>query len=194
MSQAACTRRQSAAVNSVERYGVGAIAFHWATFVLVVVVGVLGLLHDSWSNHTQAFWINVHAVIGICLWLLVLARVWWRACHAPPAPPENFSVWSRKLSKSAHLLLYGLLFITPMIGIISFVYHGRVFDFGIFEIDCGIKKNRAIFHPTQDIHGYLAYAIFGLAGLHALAALWHQFHVGEGVLDRMWPATKVRRP
>ena len=28
-----------------------------------------------------------------------------------------------------------LLFVTPIVGIITFVYHGRVLDFGIFEID-----------------------------------------------------------
>jgi cytochrome b561 len=61
-----------------------------------------------------------------------------------------------------------------------------VFDFGLFQLDFGIKKNRAIFHPTEDIHGYLAYALFGLAGLHALAALWHQFVLHDGVLRRMW--------
>ena len=27
-----------------------AIVFHWAMFVLVVIVGVLGLLHDSWPK------------------------------------------------------------------------------------------------------------------------------------------------
>jgi cytochrome b561 len=80
-----------------------------------------------------------------------------------------------------------LLFITPIIGVVTFIYHGRVFDFGLFRIDPGIKSNKAIFHPTEDIHGYLAYAIFALAGLHALAALWHRFILHDGVLDRMWP-------
>src|SRR6266481_4779772 len=34
------------------RYGSGAIAFHWSMFVLVVVVGILGLLHDDWPKQT----------------------------------------------------------------------------------------------------------------------------------------------
>jgi len=87
-----------------------------------------------------------------------------------------------------HFALYALLFVTPIVGIITFVYHGRVFDFGIFNIDFGIKSNRAVFHPTEDWHGYLAYALFALAGLHALAALWHQFIVRDGLLGRMWPS------
>jgi cytochrome b561 len=92
-----------------------------------------------------------------------------------------------------HWALYALLFVTPLIGVVTFVYHGRIFDFGLFRIDPGIAKNRAIFHPTEDVHGYLAYAIFGLAGLHAGAALWHQFYRRDGLLARMWPGRRGAR-
>jgi cytochrome b561 len=70
---------------SVERYGPRAIAFHWVMFVLVVAVGVLGLLHDSWPHDSQAFWINVHAVCGLILWALLLVRFGWRMQHRPPS-------------------------------------------------------------------------------------------------------------
>jgi cytochrome b561 len=86
-----------------------------------------------------------------------------------------------------HLILYALMFVIPILGIVTFIYHGRVFNFGVFEIDPGVKKNKAIFGPTEDIHGYLAYALFTVAGLHALAALWHRYVLHDGVLARMWP-------
>jgi hypothetical protein len=70
-----------------ERYGRGAIAFHWMVAALVVGVGTLGLLHDSWPKRTQAFWINIHALCGLLLWMLVMARFWWRMRHAPPKLP-----------------------------------------------------------------------------------------------------------
>ena len=57
--------QSAASWNTVERYGSGAIVFHWMMFLLVVGVGVLGLLHDSWPKRTQAFWINVHAMSGV---------------------------------------------------------------------------------------------------------------------------------
>ncbi len=60
-------------------------------------------------------------------------------------------------------------------------------DLGLFEVNFGVRKNPAIFHPTEDIHGYLAYALFALAGIHAVAALWHQFILRDGLLQRMWP-------
>jgi cytochrome b561 len=174
-------------VSSPVRYGPGAMTFHWVTAALVVVVGVLGLLHDSWPKGTQAYWINVHALLGLSLWLLLMARFGWRLAHPPPGLPAHVGSLAQRLSRPAHLLLYLLMFVIPILGIVTFVWHGRAFDFGLFKVDFGVARNRAIFHPTEDLHGYLAYALFTLAGIHALAALWHQFVRRDGVLLRMWP-------
>lgn len=170
------------------RYRFVAIAFHWAMFLLVVIVGVLGLLHDSWPKESQAFWINVHALIGILLWVVLLGRLGYRLRHSPPTLPSDIGAFSRRFSSPAHLALYALMFVIPVIGFVTFIYHGRIFHFGLFDVNLGIKKNPAIFEPTEDIHGYLAYALFALAGVHALAALWHHFIRHDGVLARMWPA------
>ncbi len=168
-------------------YGTGAIAFHWTMFLLVVMVGILGLLHDDWPKATQGFWINLHALLGLLLWFTLFARLLWRVRHAPPALPEDIGAISRRFSSPVHWVLYALMFFIPIVGVVTFIYHGRIFDFGLFRIDFGVKKSRAIFGPTEDIHGYLAYALFALAGVHALAALWHRFYLHDGVLERMWP-------
>lgn len=163
-------------------YGTVAIVFHWTMFVLAVIVGILGLLHDDWPMATQEFWINVHAIMGLLLWGTLFARLIWRLRHAPPALPEGIGAISRRFSSPVHWALYALMFLTPILGVLTFVYHGRTFDFGLFQVDFGIKKNPAIFHPTEDIHGYLAYALFALAGLHAIAALGHRFYLHDGLL------------
>lgn len=175
---------------AAERYGPGAIAFHWVIVVLVVIVGVLGLLHDSWPRATQAFWINIHAMVGLAMWVLAMARLGWRLNHPPPALPPDVSTFSRRASHWVHLLLYVLMLIIPPIGIVTFIYHGRIFDFGVFQINFHVHSNRKIFHPTEDLHGYLAYALFGLVGLHALAALWHHVVRRDGILLRMWPGRR----
>lgn len=169
------------------RYDNGAIAFHWIMVVLIVAVGVLGLLHDSWPKGTQAFWINIHALTGLLVWVLVMARLWWRITHRPPALPPESGELSRRLSYPVHLLLYLLIFVIPVLGIVTFIWHGRVFDFGLFKVDPGIHRERAIFHPTEEIHGYLAYALFALIGVHVLAALWQHFFRHNRILLRMWP-------
>jgi len=184
--------RSEAGPEAVERYGTGAVVLHWTMFLLVAAVGVLGLLHDSWPKRTQAFWINLHAMLGLLLWLTLMARFWWRIGHRPPSLPSGVGDWPRRLSGPVHWALYALLFVTPIVGIVTFIWHGRVFDFGVFHLDFGVKSNRAVFHPTEDIHGYLAYAIFALAGVHAAAALWHHFFRRDGVLGRMWPMREER--
>jgi superoxide oxidase len=170
------------------RYGTAAIFLHWLMFVLVVCVGILGLLHDSWSTKpAQRFWINIHALAGLFLWLVLVARLAWRLKNKPPAPQPGVGPLARRLAGLLHIALYTLLFVTPIIGIITFVYHGRMLNFGLFSIDFGVPSNREVFHPTEEWHGYLAYALFGLAGLHALIALWHHFVMRDGLLARMWP-------
>jgi cytochrome b561 len=182
---------QRGAAVTVTRYNAASMAFHWTMAVLIVVVGVLGLLHDSWPKQSQSFWINLHAIIGLSVWVLIVARVWWRSRHSPPELPSEAGELSRRLSYPVHLLLYALIFVIPLVGIVTFIWHGRVFDFGLFRVDFGVRRNRAIFHPTEDIHGYLAYVLFALVGIHALAALWHHFVRRDGVLLRMWPAGRA---
>lgn len=172
------------------RYDRTAIALHWIMAALIVVVGTLGLMHDSWPRRSQAFWINLHALIGLSVWVLIVVRLWWRLSHPPPAPPPELGLLKRRLSYAVHLLLYLLVLVIPLIGIVTFVWHGRVFDFGVFKVDFGVRANRAIFHPTEDVHGYLAYVLFALIGLHVLAALWHQFVRRDRLLQRMWPTLR----
>jgi cytochrome b561 len=173
--------------NTAGRYGSGAIAFHWIMFLLLILVGALGLLHESWPNRTHVFWINVHAISGLLLWLTLIARFWWRMLHDPPALTLDVGTCSRRLSIPVHLGLYALMFITPIVGVVTFIWHGRIFDFGLFQLNFRVRADRTIFEPTEDIHGYLAYALFALAGIHTVAALWHQFILRDRVLGRMWP-------
>src|SRR5260370_40063513 len=51
--------------NNPPSYGRGAIAFHWAAALLLVWVGLLRLLHDSWPKRTREFCINIHALSGL---------------------------------------------------------------------------------------------------------------------------------
>jgi cytochrome b561 len=189
--------RQAPGTPAELRYTHGAMVLHWIMAVLIVVVGVLGLLHDSWPRRSQAFWINGHALIGLLVWVLIALRLWWRRTHPPPALLPEVGILPRRLSSAVHLLLYLLVFVTPLVGIVTFIWHGRAFDFGLFRVDFGVHKNRAIFHPTEEIHGYLAYTLFALIGIHLLTALWHQFVRRDRLLQRMWPAAASgtrRRP
>jgi cytochrome b561 len=131
-------------------------------------------------------------MLGLLLWLTLIARIWWRRRHRPPLLPSRVSGLARRLSATVHSALYALMFITPIVGVVTFIWHGRIFDFGLFRLDFGVTSNRAVFRPTEDVHGYLAYALFGLAGMHAAAALWQHFFMHNGILGRMLPMKQGR--
>src|ERR1700683_5874134 len=95
---------QRGAAVTVTRYNAASMAFHWTMAVLIVVVGVLGLLHDSWPKQTQSFWINLHAILGLAVLVLIVARFWWRRRHPPPQLPSAGGGLSRPLSSPLALL------------------------------------------------------------------------------------------
>jgi cytochrome b561 len=169
------------------RYSATAITIHWVAAVLIVFLGTIGLRLESMPRADQPYWINVHGSVGLIYLAIVLARITWRMGHRPPDLPPDVGEFSRRTSHPIHMLMYALMLAIPLFGIVAFVWHGRAFDYGVFKLDFGIASNRAIFHPAEDVHGWLAYVLFALAGLHMLAALWHHIVRKDGVLKRMLP-------
>jgi cytochrome b561 len=173
---------------SIRRYSPVAISLHWIMAALILFSGVLGLLLDGWPKDTKLFWINIHAQVGLLVLVLLLARIWWRRIHAPPPLPAEVSEVSRRASHPVHLLIYALMLVVPLVGIVAFVWHARILDFGLFTIDFGIKSNGPIYHQAEDIHLWLTYGLLALVAGHAVAALWHHFISRDTVLLRMLPA------
>jgi cytochrome b561 len=174
--------------SAVSRYSPVAQSLHWIMAALILFSGILGLLLDDWPKASKLFWINIHAQVGLLVLVLLLARIWWRRTHTPPELPPEVSDISRRVSHPAHLLIYALMLVTPLVGIVAFVWHARVFDFGLFSIDFGVKSNGPVYHQAEDIHLWLTYGLFALVAGHAVAALWHHFISRDAVLLRMLPA------
>src|ERR1700759_1355832 len=122
------------------RYGAAAIAFHWLMFALVLCVGILGLLHDSWPDKASPrFWLKPHVLRGFLRWVVLTPRGARRLAHPPP--PSVGGVTAQRLAAIVHFMLYALLFVIPIVGIVTFVYHGRAFNFGLFAIDLHVTSN-----------------------------------------------------
>ena len=174
--------------SAVDRYSPVAMTLHWIMAALILFAGIFGLLLDDWPKATKLFWINIHAQVGLLILVLLMARIWWRRTHTPPALPAEVGEISRRVSHPAHLLIYALMLVTPMVGIVAFVWHARVLDFGLFTVDFGVKSNGPVYHQAEDIHLWLTYGLLALVAGHAFAALWHHFVSRDTVLRRMLPA------
>ena len=102
-----------------ECYTPQAIAFHWTMFVLVVIVGVLGLLHDDWPKETQGFWINLHVMFGLLLWVVAIEVLIFLASTLASMASNFFSLelgqkmtWSLAEDLFRHMQRLSLLFHT----------------------------------------------------------------------------------
>jgi cytochrome b561 len=169
------------------RYGSAAIAFHWIAAALIVFLGTLGLLFNDIPREARPFWINVHVCVGMIYLALVVARLAWRSAHRPPDLPSDIGAFDRRTSAAAHHALYALMLLIPVFGFVAYVWHGRVFDYGLFQLNFGVQMNREVFKPAETIHQFLAYGLFVLVGLQVLAALYHHLVRRNGILLRMLP-------
>ncbi len=169
------------------RYDLVAIVLHWMIAVLVLVVGALGLSFEAIPRASRLFYINLHTTIGLVMFGLILMRLLWRLTHPVPAVDEKWSRLVVLASNLTHKALYGLMLAAPIVGIIAYVWHGRVFNFGLFKLDFAIRSQKSIYEAAEGLHEALAYGLMGLVALHVLGALWHHFIARDGIFDRILP-------
>jgi cytochrome b561 len=172
-------------VNPVRSYNGTAILLHWLMAALIVAVAVVGLAFDEMSRDIKPFWLNLHAVFGLAILLLVAVRLIWR--WRRPPPPHSLPKLAGALSGLAHGALYGLMGLVPLFGLVGLFARGRGIDFWLFTLASPLERNRDLGRAMMNGHAFLAYALLAIAGLHIVAALYHQFVLGDGLLARMIP-------
>lgn len=172
-------------------YGLIAILLHWLVAAGVVGLFALGVwmvdltYYDAWYNRAPDW----HRSIGILLLGVVLLRLIWRWRVPQPAPEPGHRPWERVLGHAAHALLNLLTLAVIAAGYLISTADGRavaVFDwFSVPALFDGFERQESL---AGDWHRWLAYALIGLAALHALAALKHHFVDHDRTLRRMfWP-------
>ena len=169
------------------RYDLLAMSLHWIIAVLILVMAALGLSFEAFPRVSRMFYINLHASLGLLMLGLILVRLLWRWSHPAPPPDPSWSPLVVLASTWAHKALYGLILAAPLVGIIAYVWHGRVFDFGLFKLDLGLGSVKTIYDPAEEVHEFLANALMALIGLHVLGALWHHFIARDGIFRRILP-------
>lgn len=175
--------------NSPSRYGLVSVLIHW--LVAVVVFGLFGLgywmvgldYYSSWYKTAP----DIHKGIGILLFAVMLARLFWRWLSPPPGSLPNHGRLTRLGSKLGHGFLYLGLFVLMFSGYLISTADGRGIEvFGLFTVPATITGI-----PDQEdiaglVHEYLAWTLVIFAGIHALAALKHHFIDRDRTLVRMF--------
>jgi cytochrome b561 len=173
----------------VERYGVVAQFLHWATAILVLAAYIYGPGGSEERVYSPArdFDRELHETLGLCVFALVAIRVLWRAFDRRPDPPE-VPRWMGLAAKSVQVALYVLLFAVPLTAITGAWLEGHPLT---LLAGAKIQPLLALSHDTggtvAEIHTWLGDTILWVAGLHAVAGLYHHFFIRDDVLVSMVP-------
>lgn len=169
-----------------ERYDRATLCFHWITALLVIEQWVGAQLIDDFAKgFPRVAARSVHITFGFILGVVLIARILWRGTggrHLPPADRGFLHV----IAKGTHYLLYALLATIVPVGIFLVWVQGDSY-FGLFSVPTFPGADKILRHTVGEIHEWLANTILIVAGLHALAALFHHYVWRDDVLRRMLP-------
>ena len=171
----------------IKRYDAVAMALHWLTAAIIAVAFVLGLTIDDFPKELKSAMINAHALLGLAVLVLALARLLWRRAYPAPDLPAAYPPLGRTFARLGHAGLYLLMIVVPLIGIPTLLWRGRGFDFGLFQIASPFARTPEIYRPLTEAHEIASYALIVLAIGHVLAALYHQTIRKDDILSRMLP-------
>ncbi len=147
------------------------IWLHWLVFVLVALQFVFNdFIKEAWISYVKTgdFQFNLliagHVIGGTVILLLILWRLVLRKTRGVPPLPEDESPAQRAVAAGTQHTLYLLLILMPVSGLLAW--------FGDVQ-------------SAASVHYYLKFAVLFLVALHVGAALYHQYVLRDGVLNKM---------
>jgi cytochrome b561 len=169
-----------------QQYDPGTIALHWATAMLIGLLWVIGQTVDfAPSGPLRVDYRSLHMLFGVTLAGVFVARVTWRLRRGRSLPGAGNAVLEF-VARLTHWALYLLILSALGLGLANAWVRGDAI-FNLFTVPAFDPGNKALRDLIGDWHALAANAILILAGLHAAAALFHQYILRDGVLRRMLP-------
>jgi len=178
--------------NTSQSYGWLSILLHWLMALAIFGMFALGVwmrtlgYYDAWYHDAP----DIHKSLGMVLLFVLLFRWVWRQINVCPALMGK--VWEKLVAQIVHRLHYVALLLLMISGYLIPTAEGVGIDvFGWFNVPAMISFDRAQADMIGMVHKYMAWAVIGLAGIHAGAALKHHVIDNDTTLLRMlgWSQT-----
>jgi len=188
------TTSEDAASSKNRRFDDVAIGLHWITLALLVAqfssAWLLAIAHSGQAAGLLEF----HRSLGLVIWLVTACRFTWRKLFAYLPPfPNSMPALQQKIAKLNEYGLYAFLIVQPLSGLAYTVFRGRPFPLFLFQVPPILPGDRGVAEFFHQVHAIGATTLLLLIGVHVLAALFHRFILKDEILERMWPASVLRR-
>ncbi len=178
----------------MQKYTTGAIVLHWAVAAVIVFAVASGLI-TGYAKDVDLTRVSLvaHQSFGLIVFALIVARIVWRLTHPTPPLPETMTLQQRWASAVTHLSLYLLAVLLPLTGYTGLAARGRAISFfGMFELPQSEFRDFDLAREAQFYHESLQYVLYVLVAAHIGAALYHQFVIRDGLMNRMWFSSHPR--
>ncbi|WP_432480972.1 cytochrome b [Moraxella sp. ZY200743] len=164
--------------NSTQKYALLVRVFHWIGALLILVAFIA-------INQGDEF-VGLHKSIGASFLLWTILRILTRFVTTAPSP-VSAPAWQKTIAHLTHVALYVVMLAMPISGVLMSMYGGRgVSVFGLFDLPTIVSINPSMAKLMNLWHTQLIWLVMWLLiVMHIGAALYHQFVIKDGLLNRM---------
>ncbi|MDX8384928.1 MAG: cytochrome b/b6 domain-containing protein [Gallionella sp.] len=165
------------------QYSKRMVILHWLTLALIIAAYFLGenahdARHDGGTTIIDYF---LHIMVGVSVLALTLGRLMARKIDG--VPPAAGKTAMDKVAKGIHHFLYAVLILLPFSGSMQVLTS---------DVGKALWAGEATMLPEKfdgviahEVHEIMVQVLMAIVVLHILAALWHQFILKDGLLERM---------
>ena len=170
--------------NNVTEYSLISKLLHWTSAIILFVQIPLGFyLVDLDFGPERLNIENIHVIIGLCMFYLVILRLINKIISTSPKLEPSVFKGQKFLAKSNHLLLYVTILSITISGIFKKLFNGETLV--IFFREIKIVENFEVADFFYDIHIYSNYLLITLIAIHILAVIVHKLFFGDNLLKKM---------
>lgn len=174
-------------VTPATRYHPMISLLHWVLNVLIIgslLLGYFRIAPMANADPQKIGLLRLHMAGGIVILALMSVRFIFRLLKVGPAAATTGHPALDRLAVLTHAAFYVLVLLMTATGLITAIASGL--NLIVFGGSDDQLPPSLLIYPTRVAHGYIAAALAALIGLHAVAALYHQFFLRDGIFRRVW--------
>ena len=170
--------------NNISKYGLIAKLFHWITFFFLIVHIPFGVYISNLEfSLTRYNFENYHALSGIIIFYIVLARLIWKFFNPTP------KLWSKNklqalMAKTNHFLLYLFIFIILLSDILKKFFMGEPVNLIFFNIQ-NSKTMVVSSNFFYELYWWGNIILVTLILIHILAAIYSHIILKKKILKKI---------
>jgi len=170
--------------NTLTEYGLISKLLHWVSAILLLIQIPLGFyLVDLDFGPERLNTENIHVVVGLAIFYLVIFRLINNILNPTPKLEPNIFKGQKLLAKLNHVLLYVTILSITISGILKKLFNGETLI--IFFKKIRIQDNFELGELFYDIHIFSNYLMIALIVIHLMAVIAHKLFFNDNLLKKI---------